>query len=177
MIGTAAALLRRNPGLYEFARYGIYARLRSAFRGSIFRAYYERRLWDSDESASGPGSTLVATENVRRELPRLLADLGAHSVLDMPCGDFAWMQHVDLGGIQYIGADLVPAIINANLASFTRDFRVLDLLRDPLPKADVVLCRDCLNHLSNAEIKIALRNIEGSASSGGSRISQSTGLP
>jgi hypothetical protein len=35
----------------------------------------------------------------------------------------------------------------------------LDLTRDVLPDADVLLCRDCLVHLSYANIRVVLANI------------------
>jgi hypothetical protein len=43
-----------------------------------------------------------------------------------------------------------------------RRFLVLDLLRDPLPAADAILCRDCLVHLSNRDAAQALANLRGS---------------
>jgi hypothetical protein len=39
---------------------------------------------------------------------------------------------------------------------------VLDLVRDPLPRADAVLCRDCLIHLSLEEGRRAPENIRRS---------------
>ncbi|HKN58100.1 MAG TPA: class I SAM-dependent methyltransferase, partial [Gemmatimonadaceae bacterium] len=41
----------------------------------------------------------------------------------------------------------------------TRRFIELDLTRDELPDADVLLCRDCLVHLSYANISAVLANI------------------
>jgi len=38
-------------------------------------------------------------------------------------------------------------------------FRKLDLIRDRLPKVDLILCRDCLVHLCFADIVRALDNI------------------
>jgi hypothetical protein len=38
-------------------------------------------------------------------------------------------------------------------------FRQLNLVMDVLPEADFILCRDCLVHLSIADIVAALRNI------------------
>jgi hypothetical protein len=38
-------------------------------------------------------------------------------------------------------------------------FLVLDLTRDDLPQADALLCRDCLVHLSFADIRRALANV------------------
>ena len=56
-----------------------------------FKHIYETNHWDEAESVSGPGSTLEETEPIRRELPALLAELGASSLLDLPCGDFHFM--------------------------------------------------------------------------------------
>jgi len=92
----------------------------------------------------------------------MLAELGAASLLDLPCGDFHWMQHTDLSGIDYIGGDLVGELIERNRAQHAREgvaFRKLDLVHDTLPAVDAVLCRDCLVHLSFADAQAALANI------------------
>ena len=127
-----------------------------------FKHIYETNHWDEAESVSGPGSTLEETEPIRRALPAMLAELGAASLLDLPCGDFHWMQHTDLSGIDYIGGDLVGELIERNRAQHARDgvaFRKLDLVHDTLPAVDAVLCRDCLVHLSFADAQAALANI------------------
>jgi SAM-dependent methyltransferase len=127
-----------------------------------FRHIYETNHWNDAESVSGPGSTLEETEPIRRALPTMLAELGAASLLDLPCGDFHWMQHTDLSGIDYIGGDLVGELIERNRAQHARDgvaFRKLDLVHDTLPAVDAVLCRDCLVHLSFADAQAALANI------------------
>jgi hypothetical protein len=75
------------------------------------------------------------------------------------------MATIDLGAVNYIGADFIPELIDANqqrLARSRREFRVLDLLSSPLPAADLVLCRDCLVHLSFADIARAIANLRGS---------------
>src|SRR4051812_28998649 len=75
------------------------------------------------------------------------------------------MEHVDLSGIQYIGGDIVPTIVERNRrihSNNSRRFLDLDLTRDDLPDADVLLCRDCMVHLSYANIRAALANIERS---------------
>jgi hypothetical protein len=86
-------------------------------------------------------------------------------MLDLPCGDYGWMRAVELPGVHYIGADLLPEIIEPLAAAFGdggRDFLVLDLTRDRLPRADLLLCRDCLVHLSFADLRLALGNVVGS---------------
>ena len=99
---------------------------------------------------SGPGSTLERTANLRAALPDLFRRYNVQRFLDAPCGDWFWMQHVDLTGIDYIGADIAPSIIAENVKQFSSanvSFRTLDITSDPLPKADMLMCRDCLFHL------------------------------
>ncbi len=135
-------------------------RLRS--RESTFSRVYENRGWGSDESGSGTGSELRATETIRAKLPDLLERLGADSLLDAPCGDWNWMRHVDLRVLRYYGVDIVQSVIDANRASFgsaTHTFEVGDLTSDALPHADVILCRDCLVHLSFQDDSATLENL------------------
>src|SRR3990167_7338614 len=90
-------------------------------RRAVFgRAYDEPELWGSTESASGRGSELGATEALRTWLPELFQKLGVTSVLDAPCGDWNWMQHVDLAGIDYTGADIVASVIEHHQAELAR---------------------------------------------------------
>ena len=131
----------------------------------VFTNIYKSGGWIDSESKSGPGSRLEVTEAIREELPKLVADLSIKTFLDLPCGDFNWMQHVDLGIDQYIGADIVQMVIDDNnqkYANEKRKFVTLDLLRDSLPQADILLCRDCLSHLNYEDINKALTNLQRS---------------
>ena len=127
-----------------------------------FERIYSTNLWSDPESRSGVGSTLDSTAVLRAELPVALRQLDTRVLLDVPCGDFTWMKRVDLSGIEYIGGDIVPSIIEQNQRLHTtesRSFMHLDLTRDKLPDADVLLCRDCLVHLSYANIRAVFANI------------------
>jgi len=142
-------------------------RLRGLGLEDAFAHIYATNLWGGDESRSGLGSAADATRHVRAALPELLRAVGATTLLDVPCGDFGWLSHVDLGAVGYIGADIVPALVERNTEYFAdarRRFLHLDLTRDPLPASDVVLCRDCLVHLSFANATRALDNIKRSGS-------------
>jgi hypothetical protein len=69
---------------------------------------------------------------------------------------------VALSGIDYVGGDIVPELIEANNRQYGRAgirFRKVDLLSDQLPASDLILCRDCLVHLSFSDVTRALRNI------------------
>lgn len=132
-----------------------------------FRHAYAENLWAGPESASGPGASLDQTAAIRRDLPALLHRLGVRTLLDLPCGDCHWMSAIDLGSINYVGADFLPELIAANVGRHggpTREFRVLDLIASPLPFANLILCRDCLVHLSFSDIARALDNIRASGS-------------
>lgn len=131
----------------------------------IFGKIYRERGWHSGESVSGWGSELRNTERVIRELPGFLRRHGITSMLDAPCGDFNWMRHVDLSGIDYTGADIVPELVAANQTAYGgpgRRFQTLNLIEDRLPQADLILCRDCLFHFSHADVFRALENCAAS---------------
>jgi hypothetical protein len=122
---------------------------------------YATDAWGSSESGSGVGSELGATENVRVYLPELFHRLKVSTFLDAPCGDWNWMRQVDLSGVDYIGADVVPAVIAQNNTRYARsDVRFVDadLTKDDLPAADMIMCRDCWVHLSFQDIAAMLRN-------------------
>jgi SAM-dependent methyltransferase len=125
----------------------------------VFEKIYRERGWHSGESVSGWGSELRNTREIIRELPGLLRRFGVTSVLDVACGDFNWMRHVDLGDIDYTGADIVADLVRMNQVAYGtrhRAFIHLDLLHDPLPDRDLILCRDCLFHFSRADVFRAL---------------------
>ncbi len=131
----------------------------------VFAQIYRGNIWGYQETASGSGSTLQYTEKLRQDLPDLLADLGIRTLLDVPCGDFHWMSHVELPVERYIGCDIVPELIETARSRYgrpDREFHTIDLCNDPLPDADLLLCRDCLIHLSEEMNFLALANILGS---------------
>lgn len=97
-------------------------------------------------------------------MPHLLRKYDVRSILDLPCGDYNWMQKVSFGNVDYIGADIVTEIVEANrryCSDHTR-FVVLNILEERLPKADLILVRDCLVHFSFKDAFQALRNIKQS---------------
>ena len=127
----------------------------------VFEVIYKENLWNSEESISGTGSTFSNTVQIRERLSGFIKERQIKSILDVPCGDFNWMKHVDLSDVKYIGADIVREIIVKNkiYETSSKKFITLDLLKDELPKTDLILVRDCFVHLSISEIQEAIANI------------------
>lgn len=131
----------------------------------VFTTIYKRNDWGSDVSVSGQGSDLEQTAVIREEIPRLLQELGVRTMLDAPCGDFAWMKQVALDLDDYVGGDIVRELIDADQREYGRPgrrFMTLDVTRDELPRVELIFCRDCLVHLPYRMIFAALENFKRS---------------
>lgn len=79
------------------------------------------------------------------------------------------MDKTELPIQNYVGGDIVEAVIadlSKNFAGMRNgvsySFRSLDLVKDALPKADLILCRDCLVHFSFGFIDKAIQNLKRS---------------
>jgi hypothetical protein len=127
-----------------------------------FTEIYKKNYWGSAESISGMGSTIEHTINLRNELPELFKKFSIKTVFDAPCGDFNWMKHVLEGNnVNYIGGDIVAPLIadnNARYRSKNVTFIHIDLIKEKFPKADLMICRDCLFHLSFHDTRSVLQN-------------------
>ncbi len=143
------------------------ARMAQSHMERVFSRMHARNSWGNPESRSGPGSTVARTERLRPELSLLLKEVKVRSVLDVPCGDFNWMRFTQLPSIEYLGADVVPDLVRGNSLRYAgpgRTFVQINMLTGPLPRADLVLCRDGLVHFSFSDIARALRTIKKSGS-------------
>ncbi len=116
---------------------------------------FEKKSWEQEDKGkprSGPGSTLPRTRRLRRALPGLLRDYNVRTFLDGACGDWNWMTAVDLSGVKYIGGDISKELVDevkARHGNRDRKFVHLDLTSSKLPKADMIMVRECLIHLTD----------------------------
>lgn len=124
--------------------------------------------WGRGRSKSGTGSTLEATQPLRAGLATLFSDFQLTTFIDAPCGTAEWITEVTRPLNLYLGFDLVRDLIDTARSTpglpVNHLFNVADITTDVLPKADAILCRDCLVHLPFALALQALSNFKASGS-------------
>ncbi|ELU00654.1 hypothetical protein CAPTEDRAFT_207517 [Capitella teleta] len=151
-------------------------------RQETFQEIFSRKDWPANDplykgmQVSGPGAQLRhaqgAIATLHNVITRIKILLGKPKIrlLDLPCGDFQWMQHFlkARNDIIYTGIDIVPELIKHNRRNFDRyprtEFLQWDIVNAPLRNRtyDLVLCRDMLQHLWRADAVKALSHISQS---------------
>lgn len=112
------------------------------------------------ESLSGPGSSKYQASDVRDFLQDSINKHSIKKILDLGCGDWNWMEDVDLQGAEYLGIDCDDNMIQQNLTKYGSDkikFQVGDIFSGQIPKVDLVICRDVLFHVRQ---ELAMRLID-----------------
>jgi hypothetical protein len=127
---------------------------------------YERNLWGTNNtdfySGFGSHNPKIVNPYVKAVQDFLISFKSPLTVLDLGCGDFNIGKQLVKFTKSYIAVDIVAPLINYNTKKFKADnleFRCLDIAKDTLPKADCVIVRQVLQHLSNAEVKDILEKL------------------
>lgn len=124
------------------------------------------QMSQNNETPNGPGSCLEATKDVREHLPKIFKEFNIKSMIDAACGDWNWMQQVDLSNVKYYGYDIMPEYIEDNEEQFKKDnvsFKVKDVTAEELqPNVDLIMCRDFLMHLKWNKVKNTILNFKKS---------------
>ena len=96
----------------------------------IFTSIYKSQHWVQGQnklsnqyiSVSGHGSNLGTDQfyNLKDNLNKILVNYNISSILDMPCGDFLWMNRVisQNNNIKYLGLDIVSDLISENITNY-----------------------------------------------------------
>ena len=121
---------------------------------------YKDKWWGGDSSSkffSGRGShDKHIIEPYIKAINSFLSDKG-FEVIDLGCGDMHVGNHIFLNTKKYIACDIVPELIEFNKERYKNvekiSFECIDIVNDDLPKGDVVIIRQVLQHLSNENIK------------------------
>lgn len=137
-------------------------------RAETFQRIYASKAWggaDDFNSGSGSHDSAVVAPYVALLTQRIQSACGEKKpvIVDIGCGDFAVGQQLTSLASQYIACDIVPELIERNRARFAGlenvVFRTLDAVTDALPQGDIILIRQVLQHLSNADIALVAAKI------------------
>lgn len=130
-----------------------------------FTHIYENGIWGRNADGygfSGGGSLVQNAQTYMDFLQNFLEANEIKTVVDVGCGDWTFSQYIRWGDIQYTGYDVVKKVIQDNVKKFgTVSIRFFqeDISHFSLPSADLMLCKDVLQHLSHEEIHLLLKQI------------------
>lgn len=131
-----------------------------------FTRIYKINYWSDRESVSGPGSNYKNTKKLIIKLKKVIKTYKIKSIIDAPCGDFNWMKKIIIkNNVKYNGIDIVKDLIKRNKKLFSNKrvkFNNIDITKKKLPRADLLICRDFLFHLSYSDIKKFFKNLKNS---------------
>lgn len=131
-----------------------------------FARVYQSNAWGGErgEYNSGSGSEDAVTQSYVTLVRRFVAEHGISSIADLGCGDFRVGRQLLAPGLSYVGVDVVGQLIERNQRQFGGvdvRFEQRNLLKDELPRAQLGLLRQVLQHLSNSQIAQVLDNCKG----------------
>jgi hypothetical protein len=146
-------------------------------RKFIFYLIYKTNHWNRYQKinknnilVSGPGSIpgSIQTKNIIDNLDFFIKKNNIKSILDMPCGDFSWMQDLIKKNnyINYTGYDIVEDIIFYNNKKYSKNnisFFCKDIVNETnFNNFDLVFIRDFFIHIDYVSINKILDNIKRS---------------
>ena len=145
-------------------------------RKLVFTSIFKSKHWVQkndnlkiiNTSVSGHGSNTetLQSKNLINCMIKFIDKFNINSILDIPCGDFLWMNQVMKirPEIRYQGIDIVNQIIKNNKNKYIHkniEFKCEDILSFKTDKKfDLLLMRDFFIHINNSEIQIILDKIK-----------------
>jgi len=133
-----------------------------------FDEIYRKGMWKQGHADSGVGSDGPLADRYIEIVLNYANANKVRSVVDAGCGDFEVGSRLAAHFERYVALDVSPVIIQANRERYADlirghvSFGVADLTSTILPAADLILIRQVLQHLTNAQIQRILRNLESS---------------
>jgi Methyltransferase domain len=133
-----------------------------------FDEVYRRGLWKTGDAYSGPGSEGLLADRYVALVQDYAAKHKLRTVVDAGCGDFVVGSRLASSFDRYTALDVSPLIIEINKRRYVDlnmqhvSFGVADMTSTAFPQADLILIRQVLQHLTNAQIERILSNLEAS---------------
>jgi SAM-dependent methyltransferase len=125
---------------------------------SYFDTIYKEERWGK---GSGEGSCLHNCSTYIAYLIEFIHQNKIQSIVDFGCGDWQYMQHIPLDGINYTGIDVAPSLIEKNKTLFPNvKFECKNIVEESSPPADLMICKEVFQHLSNEDILMILPQVK-----------------
>lgn len=131
-----------------------------------WKKLYDRKIKYSYVGLWGKGTNLNKKYGLlSAELPNIFKELNIKTFLDCGCGNFFWLNKIKWNGVNYLGVDIVPELIESNKKNYP-DFKFdcVNIVEEEIPTVDMVFVRSVFIHLENKDIIKALANIKRSGS-------------
>ena len=133
----------------------------------VMEQIYDQSLWGGKEfdfySGIGSHDPMIVNIYVKTVTNFLKSHDHKMTICDIGCGDFNIGQHIFKYSKKYFAIDIVEELIERNKIKFKTknlEFLCLDIANEVLPKADVIIIRQVLQHLSNNEIQQILNRLK-----------------
>ena len=133
----------------------------------VMEQIYDQSLWGGKEfdfySGIGSHDPIMVNIYVKTVTDFLKSHDHKMTICDIGCGDFNIGQHIFKYSKKYFAIDIVEELIERNKIKFKTknlEFLCLDIANEVLPKADVIIIRQVLQHLSNNEIQQILNRLK-----------------
>lgn len=139
---------------------------------SVFTKIYKEKMWSKSPDTksmsyySGTGSYGDVAEQYVDFVVQFINEHRIHAVTDLGCGDFHIGGQVvkkSISELVYNGCDIVKDLIEYNQKNYAGPniyFYHLDAVNEDLPKAELLLIREVLQHLDNKKIFKILEKIK-----------------
>jgi SAM-dependent methyltransferase len=131
--------------------------------GRKFNEIYDNAGWakgPDGQGTSGSGSTVEITKQYRAYLEEFIKSHKVRSVVDAGCGDWEFSSTIDWNHARYLGVDISTRVIESVKKKYESKnvrFKVGDVT-ESLPSADLLVCKDVLQHLPLALIAKFIKN-------------------
>ena len=129
----------------------------------VFSKIYKEDLW---HGGSGAGSEIENVKEYVNILQKYIDKPEIETVLDLGCGDWQFSKFLNLSSVSYLGVDVVESVIEFNSNSYSAsniEFISRDITTYEIPKVDLIICKDVLQHLCNKDvIEILIKIIKSS---------------
>jgi len=123
----------------------------------VFTNIYQKELWLKDDQGplSGPGSNPDDAKPYVDFVANVINRLEIKSVLDIGHGDWEMWRDYKFENTNYIGVDLASDLSKLNNEKYGSKNRLFVQVKfeDLLPDAELLLCKDVLQHLTNKDVR------------------------